>query len=131
MGYSVKFSTASAVTVDAASPNWDVLWTFDQLRDVAGYLNAEIENEGAVALSAMELQVQDNPDGEWYTYIGTDDWADETVGNRLFASTGIATLGGTTTGHIQVALNAAHAVRLRAQVASSSTTVSVRGTFSR
>jgi alpha-D-ribose 1-methylphosphonate 5-triphosphate synthase subunit PhnG len=115
----------------AVTTDWSTVLTVNAGRGAAGLMCAEIANVGATALSDVQVQLRDHPNGAWYTFLSGTDWASTTLANMIFASTGLITLAAAAFGHVHVRLNAAFEVRVQVKVAAGSTSVDCRGTIAR
>ena len=137
-----NFAFTGAATVDT---NYTTLATVIVGRDSAfdstsstnlgarprGYqVNFEIANASGQALSDTRIQLQDHPDGEWYSYVGGADFTTATLaGNVLFATQTqkVTTAATANSGHAHVRINAAYSFRIQTKLAAASGTVTVYG----
>lgn len=100
--------------------------------DYVAYLGSiEISNDGANATTAFSLQVQDHPNGEFYTVLSGSDFASLPDNDFLrFCTSNVPnSLASAAKSHIRINANGINAVRLTA-TSTLGTTVSVRGGFS-
>ena len=116
-----KFVEATAVEVDT-SP--DVVATV-VLGGLYQQAVIEVENVGATTLNAFSCELQAYPGGTWSTYIST--WTAGTdTNNKLWSSATLNTLA-TGIGLAAIKVWGAHAMRFKAGVAASTTTVTIKG----
>lgn len=107
-----RYSNTGASTAVADSAV--VVWTMIGHAG-GGILNLEVANTGGKALTALAIELQDAPNGEWYSYIATTDWAAPTD-NRFIRVSPAApnTLAGAAKAHLVINVNAAYGVRVKA-----------------
>lgn len=92
-------------------------------------LSLEVENTGDTATSGFDIQIQDHTDGEWYSFLEGNDFDSTSIDAMRFASdTGPHELGAGNKAHVQLRIGPVYRWRARAQVASGTTTVQIRGT---
>lgn len=99
--------------------------------EVAGvsrsHLNVEVQNDAAADMVDLIVQLKDHPDGEWYGYLGSTDYASGDNSNMIFATstTPDVTPAGEKT-HMHIRVGAPYAVRFGPQLASGTGTVTFR-----
>lgn len=104
------------------------------LNGEAEYLSAEIENLAAgAAFSDFKVLLQDNPGGEFYSFLSATDF-DTLTDNLVWVAGAVANttprpqkLATGAFGHIRLHVPAVHAIRFQAKCGTS-TTAKVRGT---
>lgn len=117
MPFSAETSAAVTVTTDLTT----ILSL--TLRGRASVLAVEVNNTGATAFNAFQVQVQFHPDGQWFTLKSVFSAADALL---LFYSTDPAALAGGADAGLLVKISTAYAVRVRASVGSSTTTATAK-----
>jgi hypothetical protein len=94
-------------------------------------VNVEVVNAlGGSTLSAFSVELQDHPEGEWYSYLSGADF-DAASGNLTFVTTtGPQELPANAKAHAHINPRAAYAIRFKAAgvaAAAPASTVTVRG----
>jgi len=87
-----------------------------------------VANSGSQALNALKLQIKATENSEWEDLIGTSDWTTATDTLKEANTTDANTLAGGTNLGFLLRVVAAYAIRFRASVAASTTTLTVRMT---
>lgn len=128
--YAKLAATASSTAPDTATGDGytDPFVLGEEVGGVSrSHLNIEIENAAAADMVDLIVQLKDHPDGEWYGYLGSTDYAGGDNSNMIFATstTPDVTPAGEKT-HMHIRVGAPYAVRFGPQLASGTGTVTFR-----
>jgi hypothetical protein len=118
-----SFSQVTTITTDYTDVAGPFVLGGAGMFAVIGFANA------GVALADVKILLQAHPDSAWETWLTATDFTDTTNEAVIPPLVAIATLANAASGNIMLSLPPAHAFKIQAKAAATTSVLTVKGTF--